>query len=78
MEITRTSMLSNKVRTIDLPITAEQIAAYNNGALVQIAFPNLDDDQREFFISGITPDEWDEAFPDEDDIEFSDEDEPAF
>jgi hypothetical protein len=36
------------------------LAAYENGALIQVAFPHLDADQREFLKSGITPQEWDQ------------------
>jgi hypothetical protein len=32
---------------------------------VQDAFPQLDADQREFLISGITPEEWDATFGDD-------------
>lgn len=67
MEITRKSMISGKTRTIDLPITEDQITSYKGGTLVQYAFPHLSDADREFFISGITDDEWNEAFPDDDD-----------
>lgn len=59
MLVVRTSMVSGKVREKDLDITEEQILAYNNGALVQNAFPNLNEDDREFLMTGITPDEWD-------------------
>lgn len=76
MEITRTSMVSGKTRTLDLPVTAEQLAAWERGVVIQQAMPNLTDDQREFILSGIPADEWDETFPpeDEDDLE----NEPAF
>jgi hypothetical protein len=59
MKVVRTSMVSGKVREWDLDITEDQIIAYNNGALVQDAFPNLNADDREFLMTGITPDEWD-------------------
>ena len=36
--------------------------AWANGALVQNAFPNLDADDREFIVSGITPEEWDATY----------------
>jgi hypothetical protein len=62
MEITRTSIATNVTRTIDLPITVQQVDAYVNGALIQDAFPNLDADQREFFKTGITAEEWDAMF----------------
>ena len=62
MNITRTSALSGITRTRDLPITAEQVEAYQNGALLQAAFPHLSADDREFFKTGITPEEWEKAF----------------
>lgn len=69
MQITRTSIVSGKTRTMDLPITAEQMQAYEAGALIQNAFPNLTDDQREFILTGISAEEWDETFPEEDEDE---------
>lgn len=63
MKITRRSIISNKEREMDLPVTEEQYAAWRRGVLVQDAFPQLDSEQREFILSGITPDEWDAAFP---------------
>lgn len=68
MLVTRKSMVSGKERTLDLPITEEQIDLYNAGELIQRAFPNLSDDQREFILTGITADEWDEVFPEEEDL----------
>ena len=67
IKITRTSMLSDITRSMFLDITQEQIDAYNKGALVQHAFPNLSADEREFIITGITSAEWDEAFAEEED-----------
>lgn len=78
MLVTRKSIVSDKERTLDLPITDEQIARYKSGALVQDAFPNLDADQREFILTGITADEWDETFADEGEDLPEDEDEAAF
>lgn len=31
---------------------------WQQGALIQDAFPRLNDDEREFILSGMTPDEW--------------------
>lgn len=73
MLIERRSLLSGVLRTLDLPITEEQIERWENGELVQKAFPNLTASQREFLMTGITDDEWDAAFAeDEDDEYFSD------
>lgn len=62
MEITRKSMMSGVTRTRDLPITAAQLEAWENGALVQNAFPNLSPSDREFLMTGATDEEWDEIF----------------
>jgi hypothetical protein len=62
MQITRRSPFSGISTTLDLPITEAQIIAYNGGMLVQNAFPNLNADEREFIMTGITKAEWDETF----------------
>lgn len=59
MEITRTSAMTGVTRTLDLPITAEQIAKYEQGALLQDAFRNLTREEREFYKTGMTQEEWD-------------------
>jgi len=65
MLITRRSSLSGVERTMELPITAEEIARHAKGSLPGEAFPNLTPDQREFFLTGITPQEWDAVCEDE-------------
>ena len=62
MKITRTSMATGITRTRDLPVTPEQMADWENGALIQKAMPNLSADDREFVMMGITDDEWDNMF----------------
>jgi len=62
MKITRTSTLTGITRTKDLDITEKQLASYNNGALLQEAFPHLDMDDREFIKNVITGEEWDQLF----------------
>ena len=62
MKITRTSRLTGNTSVMDLPITREQLAAWVDGELIQNAMPQLDADQREFVLTGITPAEWNEAF----------------
>ena len=70
MEIVRKSQISGKEHAMDLNITREQVEAYNNGALLQDAFPNLNAEEREFYKSGITPQEWNDLFgPEEEDDE---------
>jgi hypothetical protein len=67
MLVTRKSMFTGVTRTLDLPITPEQVALYENGALLQVAFPNLSDGEREFYKTGVTQEEWNEVFSSEED-----------
>lgn len=62
MQITRKSLISGTKRTKEINCTQEQIDAWLGGTLSQNAFPNLSADDREFIMTGITPDEWDETF----------------
>lgn len=62
MIVTRKSPFDQKVREWDLPITQDQMVRYVNGDLVQNAFPHLDSNQREFIMTGITPNQWEETF----------------
>lgn len=66
MKITRKSILSGTERTLEIPVTEEQLAKYESGmVLAQVAFPDLTPDQREFIMTGVTPEDWDEAFGDD-------------
>ena len=61
MQITRTNPFTGKTNTRDLDVTeAQMIAYYEEGVLLQNAFPNLSADDREFIKTGI--DNWDEMF----------------
>lgn len=66
MQIARKSPFSGKLHTMDLPVTEDQIRDYAAGAMIQDAFPQLSPSEREFFKTGITPEEWDQAFGEED------------
>ena len=69
MKITRTSTFSGVERTIDLPITQEQLTAWTAGTLIQEAMPQLSADEREFVMTGVTAPEWAEEFGQDDDDE---------
>lgn len=43
----------------------EAQAIYDSGAKIQDAFPFLSSDEREFLISGLTPETWNKLFGDE-------------
>ena len=66
MNLTKMSSLTHKLHTMSLPITADEFfeGQYRRGlgALIQDAFPTLSEDQREFILTGITPEEWDAEF----------------
>jgi hypothetical protein len=62
MKVTRTSIITGITRTVDLPITFDQLLRYEKGELLQNVFPDLTPNQREFIKTGITENEWDETF----------------
>lgn len=62
MKIVKTSPFTGRQNTMDLPITSEQIERWQNGELIQNAFPNLTPDEREFLMTGITPEDWNGIF----------------
>ena len=62
MRVMKRSIFSGKIHEMDLPITLDQLDRWNNGELIQNVFTNLSDDEREFLMTGITPEEWDEVF----------------
>ena len=57
---------SGTLNTMELPLTHREydrgIAKWENGALIQVAFPTLTADQREFIKTGITPNTWHSVF----------------
>ncbi len=59
MIITRQSILSGIVREMDFDITEGDLQDWKDGALIQDVMPHLTSDEREFIMTGITPDEWD-------------------
>lgn len=66
MKFTKKSPFSGNTNTREIPVTEEQLNAWNSGTLIQIAMPNINADDREFLMTGITPEEWAAAFSDED------------
>ena len=66
MRITRQSMISGETNTLDLPVTCEQLAAWQGGEPIQRVFRNLPPWDREFIKTGITRAEWDAMFLAED------------
>lgn len=64
MFITRTSPITGKANIMTLNISETQMDDWENGSLIQDAMPNLNSDQREFLMTGLTPQDWDYLFGD--------------
>lgn len=65
MLIKRRSEISGNWHEMELDVTQEQLNEYNNSnRCIQEIFPSLTPDEREFIMTGITKDEWDELFKD--------------
>ena len=57
-----TGKLTSMLLGIDLPDFVHDFQAWQSGALIQNAFPELSADAREFIKTGISPEEWDTLF----------------
>jgi len=64
MRILRTSRLTGNTSAMNIDITQAQLDAWVDGSLIRDVMPNISADEREFIITGITPDEWDAMFGD--------------
>lgn len=62
MNITRVSPLTGEEHTLRLAVSQVQMDRWEMGEYVQDVFPHLTASEREFIISGITEDEWENAF----------------
>lgn len=57
MDVTILSSITGEPNTMDLPVTEEQLRRHASGELAQTVFPHLSQEEREFLISGCTPEE---------------------
>ena len=62
MIITKTSPMTGMINTMDVSVTEVQIARWQGGMLIQDVMPNLSADEREFIMTGITPDDWEKMY----------------
>jgi hypothetical protein len=66
MKLQKLSELTGVSHTMDIPLTEEEykqgLQKWKSGMLIQNAFPTLNADQREFIMTGITPEEWGSLF----------------
>ena len=58
-------LITRGSRVADIPCTLQQLDAWARGALIQVAMPNLTEDEREFLLTGMVPGEWEELFGEE-------------
>lgn len=67
MLVFKESILSGEVSSMMLDVTQEQLDQYAAGnGLIQEVFPNLNCEEREFLMTGITPGEWETTFSEDD------------
>ena len=63
----RKSPKTGKVNSMILDTTKEALDSYYAGeGLIQVIFPQLNENEREFIKSGYTAEDWDEIFPPKD------------
>ena len=60
MIVTRKNIFTGRVRSLDLDITQEQVNRWQGGEKIQNVFPHLSVDEREFLMTGIIGEEWNE------------------
>jgi hypothetical protein len=58
MKISKRSPFSGEVNEREIDVTPEQIKTWHDGAMIQDAMPDMNPDDREFLMTGITPEEW--------------------
>jgi hypothetical protein len=64
MRISKTDPFTGKTNTLELDITLDQYGRIQTGVeLIQNIVPHLSPDEREFLITGIVGDSWDQIFP---------------
>lgn len=62
MIITRTSPFTGMTHAREITVTQEQLDRWRAGELIQNVMPALSADDREFVMTGITAEEWDNTF----------------
>jgi len=65
MIVRRENIFTGRVRELELDVTQEQLDRWQNGELIQNVFPHLSVDEREFLMTGIIGEEWNELMEDE-------------
>ena len=61
MKITKISPLTGEEHTMDINVSESKMRLWEEGLVdehIQVYFYNLSPEEREFILTGITPDEW--------------------
>lgn len=62
MTFTKRSPLTGKNNTMTVNCTPMQYSNWQRGMLIQDAMPQATPDEREFLITGYTPEDWKQLF----------------
>ena len=64
MKVTRKSAISGKKTTMDINITEDQLKDWtdNPEKLMVEGLVHLSNDERDFLLTGITPEDWNDVF----------------
>lgn len=65
MLITKRDPLTGALNSLELNINQAQLDEFNshNGRMIQVIMPDISANEREFLMTGLTQDSWDEIFP---------------
>ena len=64
--IARKSQVSGRINTLDMRVTEREILEWRkSGSSIQNYFPDLNDGEREFILTGTTEEEWDTLLADD-------------
>ena len=67
IKLERKSPKTGKTNSMILNTTKEALDSYYAGeGLIQVIFPQLNENEREYIKSGYTAEDWDEIFPPKD------------
>lgn len=69
-QVTVKSFFTQRNHTRTLNMTKAQFELWQSGEYIQRALPHLSADEREFLMTGATPDEWDVEFHAEDEADY--------
>lgn len=58
LKVTKESPLTGKKNTMEMYVDCKDLDKWRNGECIQNALPYLSREEREFLISGVTPEEW--------------------